>query len=103
MTELAIIPSAAVAGIVNFVAIIWSWLAMVIAVRQALDYKSTWRAVGVTFIGFILNIIIVGVIASIFLAICPSQSRPTNQPLQQQRVCWSTSPLPTPGRNRSKC
>ena len=25
-------------------------IAMVIAVRQALDYKSTWRAVGVVFI-----------------------------------------------------
>ena len=29
---------------------IWSLIAMVIAVRQALDYKSTWRAVGVVVI-----------------------------------------------------
>ena len=29
---------------------IWSVVAMVIAVRQALDYKSTWRAVGVVLI-----------------------------------------------------
>jgi len=29
---------------------IWSVIAMVIAVRQALDYKSTWRAVGVVLI-----------------------------------------------------
>ena len=29
---------------------IWSLIAMVIAVRQALDYQSTWRAVGVVVI-----------------------------------------------------
>ena len=29
---------------------IWSLIAMVIAVRQALDYESTWRAVGVVVI-----------------------------------------------------
>ena len=29
---------------------IWSLIAMVIAVRQALDYKSTWRAIGVVLI-----------------------------------------------------
>ena len=29
---------------------IWSVIAMVIAVRQALDYQSTWRAVGVVLI-----------------------------------------------------
>ena len=28
---------------------------MVIAVRQALDYKSTWRAVGVTLLGALIN------------------------------------------------
>ena len=30
-----------------FGSVIWSVVAMVIAVRQALDYKSTWKAVGV--------------------------------------------------------
>ena len=29
---------------------IWSMIAMIIAVRQALDYKSTWRAIGVVII-----------------------------------------------------
>ena len=33
-----------------FGSVIWSVVAMVIAVRQALDYKSTWRAVGVVLI-----------------------------------------------------
>jgi len=27
-------------------------VAMIVAVRQALDYQSTWRAIGVVVIGF---------------------------------------------------
>ena len=41
---------------------IWWWMALVIAVRQALDYRSTWRAIGVTFLGFILHGIVLGMI-----------------------------------------
>ena len=41
--------------IVFFVASIWMLVAMVIAVRQALDYESTWRAVGVCVIGWIVQ------------------------------------------------
>jgi len=33
-------------------------MAMVIAVRQALDYESTWRAVGVCVIGWIVQTIL---------------------------------------------
>ena len=40
-------------GLVFMVAGIWMLVAMVIAVRQALDYQSTWRAVGVCMIGWI--------------------------------------------------
>jgi len=29
---------------------------MIVAVRQALDYKSTWRAVGVCLIGFVVYV-----------------------------------------------
>jgi len=36
-----------------FVTVVWMIIAMVIAVRQALDYKSTWRAIGVCVIAFI--------------------------------------------------
>jgi hypothetical protein len=50
---LAIIPMLGAA--VNFIAGIWMLVAMVIAVRQALDYKSTWRAVGVCIIGWIVQ------------------------------------------------
>ena len=41
--------------IVFLVASIWMLVAMVIAVRQALDYESTWRAVGVCVIGWIVQ------------------------------------------------
>jgi len=37
---------------------IWMLIAMVIAVRQALDYTSTGRAVGVCFIGWIIQVIV---------------------------------------------
>ena len=40
-----------VLGIVS----IWMLVAMVIAVRQALDYTSTWRAVGVCLVGWVLS------------------------------------------------
>ena len=53
---LAIIPMLGV--ILNFVIGIWMLVAMVIAVRQALDYKSTWRAVGVCLIGWIVQMVI---------------------------------------------
>ncbi len=53
---LAVIP--ALAGIVFMVAQTWMLIAMVIAVRQALDYKSTWRAVGVCAIGWGIQILI---------------------------------------------
>jgi len=33
----------------------WMLVAMVVAVRQALDYRSTWRALGVCLIGFALQ------------------------------------------------
>ncbi|HEA47021.1 MAG TPA: hypothetical protein ENH97_01250 [bacterium] len=41
-------------NIVFLVASIWMLVAMVIAVRQALDYKSTGRAVGVCLIGWFI-------------------------------------------------
>lgn len=45
-------------GIINFVVGIWMLVAMIIAVRQALDYRSTWRAAGVCLIGFIIYLVI---------------------------------------------
>ena len=45
---------------------IWMLVAMVIAVRQALDYESTWRAIGVVVIGFLIQAIIFIMILRIF-------------------------------------
>jgi hypothetical protein len=53
---LAIIPG--LAGVIFFVASVWMLVAMVIAVRQALDYKSTLRAIGVCVIGWIIQSLI---------------------------------------------
>jgi len=53
---LGIIP--VLGGIINFIVGVWMLVAMVIAVRQALDYKSTGRALGVCIIGFIIYIVI---------------------------------------------
>jgi hypothetical protein len=44
---------------------IWMLVAMVIAVRQALDYTNTLRAVGVCLIGWIIQAIILGLLLSI--------------------------------------
>jgi hypothetical protein len=53
---LGVIP--VIGGIINFVIGIWMLVAMIIAVRQALDYKSTWRAAGVCIIGFIVYFVV---------------------------------------------
>ena len=45
---------------------IWMLVAMIIAVRQALDYKSTWRAVGVCFIGWVIQMILIWIVFSLF-------------------------------------
>ncbi len=45
-------------NIINLVCGIWMLVAMVIAVRQALDYKNTWRAVAVCLIGFIVQLFV---------------------------------------------
>lgn len=45
-------------GIIVFVALIWQLVAMVIAVRHALDYTSTLRAVGVVLVGGVIITVI---------------------------------------------
>jgi len=44
-----------IGGLVFGVASIWMLVAMVIAVRQALDYQSTLRAVGVCLLGWLIQ------------------------------------------------
>ena len=55
-------------ALVFLVAGIWMLVAMVIAVRQALDYTSTWRAVGVCVIGWVVQALILTVALSMFAA-----------------------------------
>ncbi len=52
--------------IINLVCGIWMLVAMVIAVRQALDYKSTWRAVVVCLIGFVVQLIVFALLFQLF-------------------------------------
>ncbi len=53
---LGLIPG--VTGIVFLISGIWMLIAMIIAVRQALDYRSTLRAVGVCVIGWIVQVVV---------------------------------------------
>ena len=53
---LGVIPG--LAGVVFFVASVWMLVAMVIAVRQALDYSGMGRAVGVCVIGWVVQALI---------------------------------------------
>jgi hypothetical protein len=60
---LGIVPG--LGSFVYFVAGLWMLVAMVIAVRQALDYKSTGRAIGVCVIGWLVQIIVVVAVFSV--------------------------------------
>ncbi len=53
-------------GIVSLIASAWMLVAMIVAVRQALDYSSTGRAIAVCVIGFIAN-----AIAFFLIAVAP--------------------------------
>lgn len=45
----------------------WMLVAMVIAVKCALDYKSLWRAVGVCLIGWIIQVLLITSLLAIFV------------------------------------
>ena len=45
----------------------WMLVAMVIAVKCALDYKSIWRAVGVCLIGWIIQVILITSLLALFV------------------------------------
>lgn len=61
---LGIIP--AIGSIISFAASIWMLVAMIIGVREALDYTSTMRAVVVCIIGWIIQLIIVLLAVALF-------------------------------------
>jgi hypothetical protein len=61
---LAIIPI--LGPIIFVVSGIWMLVAMIIAVRQALDYQSTMRAVVVCIIGWIMQFFVLGIVFGLF-------------------------------------
>ena len=48
------------------IASLWMLLAMIVAVRQALDYRSTARAVSVCVLGWALSLVIAAIIGIVF-------------------------------------
>jgi hypothetical protein len=52
--------------ITSFVSSVWMLVAMVIAVRQALDYTGTLRAVGVCVIGWVIQAVLIMLLFSLF-------------------------------------
>ncbi len=58
-------------NLIIFAASVWMLIAMVVAVRQALDYSSTGRAVAVCLIGWLVQFVVMAVIFLTFAA--PSQ------------------------------
>lgn len=67
---LGIIPG--LGSLIFAVASIWMLVAMVIAVRQALDYESTWRAVGVCAIGWLIQTLILALLFALVGGGAPS-------------------------------
>ena len=57
---LGIVPG--IGGVVDLVAGVWMLVAMVVAVRHALDYESTGRAVAVCLVGFVVYLVAVFVL-----------------------------------------
>ncbi len=60
-----------IGGMLYLISSLWMLVAMIIAVRQALDYNSTLRAVGVCVIGYIIQIFVLVIILSIFGGVLP--------------------------------
>ncbi len=54
--------------VLNLVTGVWMLTAMVVAVRQALDYQSTGRAVVVCLLGWIVYLILFGVVSALLFA-----------------------------------
>ena len=56
-------PRAGIADLIAIVVLVWLFVALVVAVREALDFRSPWRALGVTIAAFIPSMaIIVGLV-----------------------------------------
>jgi len=51
--------------VIFFMTFLWQLATMVVAVRQALDYQSIWRAVGVVVVGFIIVAIVTAIVFAV--------------------------------------
>jgi hypothetical protein len=61
-----------VGPVIFFAVSLWQFAAMVIAVRQALDYRSTWRAVAVVAIAFIAFFAVASILFAVGSALASS-------------------------------
>lgn len=61
---LGVIPG--ITGVIFFAAGVWMLISMIIAVREALDYTSTLRAVGVCLIGWIIQLVVMALVMALF-------------------------------------
>lgn len=69
---LGIVP--AIGGLLVLLCNVWMLAAMVVAVRQALDYESTWRAVGVCVIGWLVLVVLQALLFTAFGPPAPANS-----------------------------
>ena len=60
-----------IGALVYLISSFWMLVAMIIAVRQALDYNSTLRAISVCVIGYIIQIFVLVILFSIFGGVLP--------------------------------
>jgi hypothetical protein len=64
ISVLGIIPG--LRAIVIAVAQVWMLVAAIVAIRAALDYQSVWRAVAVVVIGWIVRLVLIILLVSLF-------------------------------------
>lgn len=55
-----------IGGLILLILSIWMLVAMIVAVRQALDYTNTWRAIAVAVIGWIVYVVVLAVLGTWF-------------------------------------
>jgi len=79
-----VLPGPPWTGLLFLIVAVWMLMAMVIAVRQALDYESTARAIGVCVIGWVIQLII----ASVFLGLLSPSHPPALEPSQANVTEW---------------
>jgi len=86
---LAIIPG--IGGIIFMITSVWMLVAMVIAVRQALDYKSTLRAVGVCMIGWVIQAIILTILFTVLRRFFKARLIHLEEEMLCQYSCFSAN------------